>query len=191
MTNWQQGWLSLDSLENLLRVKRNGSSHWTQNLQVALQLCVAKQARRQVVYKTGISTERYTTLSHQRSWSTTNFTLDSEKPWESVATFVPKLRTAAQTCNFGDSLGDMLRDRLVCGISDDYIQCCLLSEPRLDFKKAMELAVGWETAVKNARELQSLEREFASTGRVNKLADSEDSEAAKPYYHHGKMSYLP
>ena len=35
------------------------------------------------------------------------------KPGESVVTFVSELRTLAQTCNFGDSLGDMLRDRLV------------------------------------------------------------------------------
>ena len=40
------------------------------------------------------------------------------KPGESVATFVSELRTLAQTCNFRDSLGDMLRDRLVCGIND-------------------------------------------------------------------------
>ena len=60
----------------------------------------------------------------------------------------------------------------------DNIQRRLLSEPRLDFKKAMELALGLETAVKNARELQSSGREFASTEGANKLADSGDSEAA-------------
>ena len=112
------------------------------------------------------------------------------KPGESVATFVSELRTLAQTCNFGDSLGDMLRDHLVCGINDDYIQRRLLSEPRLDFKKAMELALGLETAVKNARELQSSGREFAPMEGVNKL-DSGDSEAAKPCYRCGKTSHLP
>ena len=81
-------------------------------------------------------------------------------------TFVSELRTLAQTCNFGGSLGDMLRDPLVCGINDDYIQHHLLSELRLDIKKAMELALGLETAVKNARELQSSGREFASTEGV-------------------------
>ena len=35
-----------------------------------------------------------------------------------VTTFVSELWTLVQTCNFGDSLGDMLRDRLVCGIND-------------------------------------------------------------------------
>ena len=102
--------------------------------------------------------------------------------------FVSRLQTQAQTCNFGDSLGDMLRHQLVCAINDNYIQPRLLSKPRLDFKKAMELALGLETAVKNARELQSSGREFASTEGVNKL-DFGDSEAAKPCYHCGKMSH--
>ena len=55
----------------------------------------------------------------------------------------------------------------------------------------MELALELETAVKNTRELQSLGREFASTEGVNKLADSGDSEAAKPCYRCGKTSHLP
>ena len=35
---------------------------------------------------------------------------------ESVATFVAGLRNLSEYCNFGESLEDMLRDRLVCGI---------------------------------------------------------------------------
>ena len=84
MTNWQRGWLSLDSSENLLRAKRNGSNtqnvwhissprmerpqesatfylsvgHWNQNLEVVLQLGVTKQARRQVLCRTGTSAEK-------------------------------------------------------------------------------------------------------------------------------------
>ena len=78
-------------------------------------------------------------------------------PGESIATFVAELRALGQTCGFGDSLEDMLRDRLVCGVNDDRIQRRLLSETerRLDFKRALEIALGAETADKNARELQS------------------------------------
>ncbi len=39
------------------------------------------------------------------------------QPGELVATYVSELWSLAQTCNFGESLEDMLRDRLVCGIS--------------------------------------------------------------------------
>ena len=79
------------------------------------------------------------------------------KPGESIATVVAGLRALGQTCGFGDSLEDMIWGRLVCGVSDDCIQRRLLSETetRLDFKKALEIALGMEMADKNARELQS------------------------------------
>ena len=41
---------------------------------------------------------------------------------ESVADFVAALRAIAVHCNFGDSLDTMLRDRIVCGISDEHTQ---------------------------------------------------------------------
>ncbi len=67
---------------------------------------------------------------------------------ESVATYVSELRSLAQWCNFGDSLDAMLRDRLVCGLSNDSIQRRLLSEASLTFKKALELAQGHEARYK-------------------------------------------
>ena len=41
---------------------------------------------------------------------------------ESVASFVAELRHLAIDCEFGDSLNEMLRDRLVCGVNDSRIQ---------------------------------------------------------------------
>ena len=40
----------------------------------------------------------------------------SRQPSETIATFISELRSIAEFCNFGQTLGDMLRDRLVCGI---------------------------------------------------------------------------
>ena len=48
------------------------------------------------------------------------------QPKETVNDFVAELRALARHCNFGDSLNDLLRDRLVCGINDDAIQRRLL-----------------------------------------------------------------
>ena len=76
------------------------------------------------------------------------------EPGETVATYVSELRSLAQACNFGNSLEDMIRDRLVCGVNDDAIQRRLLAEPQLDCKKALEIAIGVETASKNLRELR-------------------------------------
>ena len=55
----------------------------------------------------------------------------------------------------GDSLENMLRDRLVVGIDNKAIQRQLLSETTLTFMKALELAQGLEAAAKNARESQN------------------------------------
>ena len=76
-------------------------------------------------------------------------------PGELIATFTAELHSLAIFCNFGDSLDDMLRDRLVCGIRDTHIQRRLLAETKLTLKKATELALVMEAAVKNAQTLQS------------------------------------
>ena len=61
------------------------------------------------------------------------------KPGESVATFVAQLRQLTEHCEFGDSLEEMLRDRLVCGIADGRMQRALLAEPELTFAKALQI----------------------------------------------------
>ena len=71
-----------------------------------------------------------------------------------MATFVAKLRRLAEHCQFGQTLDDMLRDRLVCGIADGRVQRRLLTEPELTLKKALKLAQAQETAGKGAQPLQ-------------------------------------
>jgi len=77
------------------------------------------------------------------------------KPGESVATYVAELRTPAEYCNFGETLEKMLCDRLVTGIMDDRIQKKLLTEPKLTYKLALEIAQGCEEAEKNLREMRA------------------------------------
>ena len=79
------------------------------------------------------------------------------KSGESVSTFVAELRALAEFCNFGDSLDDMIRDRIVCGIMNSKIQQKLLSEKPAMLKRAVEIAQGMETASKNAKELTQQE----------------------------------
>ena len=77
----------------------------------------------------------------------------SRQPSETIATFMLELRSIAEFCNFGQTLDDMLRDRLVCGIGDNVIQKRLLAEDPLTLAKAMELAQGMEVAAKNTATL--------------------------------------
>ena len=73
---------------------------------------------------------------------------------ESVAIYISELRALAEFCNFAN-LEEMLRDRLVCGINHDRTQNRLLSEPKLTYEKALEIAQSQETAAQNLRELKN------------------------------------
>ena len=77
------------------------------------------------------------------------------KSGESVSTYVAELRALAANCNFKDTLDVMLRDRIVCGINDTATQKRLLAEPKLTFKKALDIARGLETAARNVKELKT------------------------------------
>ncbi|XP_052405263.1 uncharacterized protein LOC127951422 [Carassius gibelio] len=85
------------------------------------------------------------------------FKFDSrtKKPTETVTEYVAELRCLAQDCNYGATLDQMLRDRLVCGIDDDRIQRRLLSEANLTFETAFKIAVATEAASKNVLDLQN------------------------------------
>ena len=74
---------------------------------------------------------------------------------ESVANYVAALREIAQHCEYKESLQDMLRDRLVCGVNHEAITNRLLSEKKLTFDKAMELAQAIESAERDTRQLQA------------------------------------
>ena len=53
------------------------------------------------------------------------------KPDESTATFVAELRCLAKDCNFGQTLQENLRERLVCGVNDQVYQ------KRLHFRRLL------------------------------------------------------
>ena len=56
---------------------------------------------------------------------------------ETVVEYVAALRKLAEHCNFGETLDEMLRDRLVCGIANPAIQKRWLTESELTFTKAV------------------------------------------------------
>ena len=74
---------------------------------------------------------------------------------ESVTTYVAVLREIAQHCEYGETLSDMLRDRLVCGVMHRGITNRLLNEKKLTYDKAMELAQAMESAEKDTKHLQT------------------------------------
>ena len=74
---------------------------------------------------------------------------------ETVAVYVAALRDIAQDCNYGDTLKEMIRDRLVCGINHEGIQRKLLAEKSLDIDKAYALALSIEAAERDSKDLRN------------------------------------
>lgn len=79
----------------------------------------------------------------------------SQQSGESIATFVAELRHLSTDCNFGDTLSDMLRDRLVCGVNSVRVQKRLLAETALTFDSAFKLSTAMEMAEKKMRSICS------------------------------------
>ena len=92
-----------------------------------------------------------------------NFNSRYRQPEESMSVFVSELCGLAQFCKYRMALDDMLHDRMVCGINDASIQCCLLSEQDLTFEKAHILALGMEMAARNVQVLQGSVEAAVST----------------------------
>ena len=80
-----------------------------------------------------------------------------QQPGESVAIYLAEVRKLAVPCEFGETLDEALRDRLVCGLRDEAYQKRLLSEPELTLDKALQIAQSMETADVNARALRGSE----------------------------------
>ncbi len=74
---------------------------------------------------------------------------------ESVSSYIAHLRELSEFCEFGATLDDMLRNRLVCGINNTRIQKLLLTESsnKLTFKRAQELAESAEAAEKSVQDV--------------------------------------
>ena len=82
-----------------------------------------------------------------------HFNTRTQKEGETVAAFLAELRRLSEHCEYGETLDDMLRDRLVCGIRDIRVQRHLLAESKLTLKKAFEMAQGAELADKHSKAL--------------------------------------
>ena len=84
-----------------------------------------------------------------------------QQPGETIAMFLAELRHLSEHCEFGITLDEMLRDRLVCGIRDIRIQRRLLAEPKLTLKRALDLALAIEA---QKRMLQRYRRQTVRKG---------------------------
>ncbi|UYV74342.1 hypothetical protein LAZ67_11003131 [Cordylochernes scorpioides] len=73
---------------------------------------------------------------------------------ESVSEYLRELRHLAMDCTFGEMLEVMLRDRFVAGIKSESLQKKLLQEDTVTLDRVFSIAVSFELAEQNAKELQ-------------------------------------
>ena len=62
----------------------------------------------------------------------------SQEPGETIDAHATAVRTLADTCSFGTLKEEMIRDGLVCGISDNALRKKLLQESQLTLEKCMD-----------------------------------------------------
>ena len=74
------------------------------------------------------------------------------EPHKTIASFTAALKSLAATCDFGDRLEEMLRDKFVMGLKEESTQCVLLTEKKLTFARAVEIANAREVAERDVRE---------------------------------------
>ncbi|CAL9701112.1 unnamed protein product [Knipowitschia caucasica] len=106
---------------------------------------------------------------------------------ESIVSYVAELKRLTEHCEFAQGLDDALRDRLVCGILNEAIQKRLLTEDKLTYKRAVEIAVSMETAARDAVELQTGVKAI----NVNKMATVPQEREREPCYRCGRGFHSP
>ncbi|KFD62483.1 hypothetical protein M514_25333 [Trichuris suis] len=71
-----------------------------------------------------------------------------QREGETISDFVTDLRRLTAKCNFLE-LDNMIRDRLVCGLRDEALQCRLFAQKQLDLAMASSLVEAYEAARKD------------------------------------------
>ena len=79
----------------------------------------------------------------------------SQEPGETIDANATAVRTLTDTCSFGNLKEEMIRDRLVCGISDNALRKKLLQESQLTLEECMDYCRVAEAANSQLKEISS------------------------------------
>lgn len=106
------------------------------------------------------------------------FNMCVRKQCQSVNDFVAELRKISEHCEYGPTLSEMIRDRLVAGINDEAIQKRLLSTEysKLDLRSALDICLAMEAASKNTLDL----RQTSCSSAIHKISKAHAARSARP-----------
>ena len=94
-----------------------------------------------------------------------------------VTQYITHLKKLSTHCSFGDTLNERLRDQIVVGLKSESIQKRLLSESKLTYDRACELAKSLETA---AKDIRAISRHPTGSTSVNHVSDIQCKLQAQP-----------
>ncbi|PIK34001.1 hypothetical protein BSL78_29182 [Apostichopus japonicus] len=83
--------------------------------------------------------EEYCAPRKNVTWERHIFNTTNQKQHETIDYYVTELRNKAKSCEFGTLTKGLIRDRNVCGVSDDQIRRRLLRVEDLTLKKAVDI----------------------------------------------------
>ena len=107
-----------------------------------------------------------------------------QEPGEPVAKYLQELRKLAETCNFSQFLGEVLRDVFVIGLQDASAQKKLLGEKELDLAKAFDTAQSHEMTSKQVEDMHG-------SASVNKMYNKTGKTGQRECYRCGKRNHDP
>ena len=87
---------------------------------------------------------------------------------ENYDTYIQKLRELSRTCEYGNLREQMIRDRIVIGITDNEVRARLLREPDLDLNKTITMCRSSELAQKQIQHIDGNETTHAVQRRGNR-----------------------
>ncbi|KAG5893576.1 hypothetical protein JTB14_028343 [Gonioctena quinquepunctata] len=121
---------------------------------------ILQEFEKYFVPKTNVSIERH------------KFNTRCQLEGEYFDLFLKDLRTIAASCNFGQLQSSLIKDRIVCGISDKRIKDRLLREQNLELNKAIEICKAAEESDKHIKKLYNGNEYDKEMCEIQKSEDS-------------------
>ena len=97
--------------------------------------------------------ERYCNPRNNLTFDRHSFFTRNQQEGETIDTYVTELRNKASRCEFADLKDGLIRDRIVCGITNDSVRARLLRESDLSLEKCVDICRASEISAFQLKEL--------------------------------------
>ena len=99
--------------------------------------------------------DKYCTPKRNLTLETFHFNNCNQQTEEGIDAYLARLRKHSNTCKFDDLQDSLIKDRLVCGITDNVTRECLLWEADLTLEKAVKACKAAELVKTCSKELSA------------------------------------